>query len=100
MPADRTSPAGRARGWEGREKSRAMGRRFSVFLSSRDEKPGDPKTMLFPPSPRELLIALNAAPRISRPAVCRLAQELPRWSEAPEPPVLLAAAVGIPKAQM
>ncbi|HSK77345.1 MAG TPA: DNA-processing protein DprA [Thermoanaerobaculia bacterium] len=56
--------------------------------------------MLFPPSPRELLIALNAAPRISRPAVCRLAQELSRWSEAPEPPGLLAAAVGIPKAQM
>lgn len=56
--------------------------------------------MLIPPSSRELLIAVNAAPRISRPAVCRLAQELPRWSESAEPPDVLAAAVGIPKAQM
>lgn len=56
--------------------------------------------MLFPPTRRELLIALNAAPRISRPAVCRLVQELSRWYEAHEPPDVLAAAVGVPKAQM
>lgn len=56
--------------------------------------------MLFPPTARELLIALNASPRISRPAVCRLAQELSRWYEAGEPPDVLAAAVGVPKAQM
>ncbi|HEV8583093.1 MAG TPA: DNA-processing protein DprA [Thermoanaerobaculia bacterium] len=49
---------------------------------------------------RELLIALNAAPEISRPAAYRLAQELDRWSEADSPPERLAAEVGVPRAQM
>lgn len=55
---------------------------------------------LFPASSHELLLALNAAPRISRAAVCRLAQELPRWSASDEPPDLLAAELGVPRAQM
>lgn len=51
---------------------------------------------------RELLIALNAAPEISRPAVYRLAQEADRWSGADPgtPPQRLAAAAGVPRAQM
>lgn len=32
--------------------------------------------------PRDLLIALNAEPELSRAAVCRLAAELPRWIRA------------------
>lgn len=36
--------------------------------------------MLFSPSPRELLIALNTAPGLSRPALCRLGLELDRWA--------------------
>jgi len=32
--------------------------------------------------PRDLLIALNAEPELSRAAICRLAAELPRWLEA------------------
>jgi len=56
--------------------------------------------MLFPASRRELLIALNAAPRISRPAVYRLAQELDLWCATEEPPELLAARLGVPRTQI
>ena len=49
---------------------------------------------------RELLIALNAAPDLSRPAAYRLAQELDRWSEAGSPPEQLAAEPGVPRVQM
>jgi DNA processing protein len=55
------------------------------------------------PSLRELLIALNATPALSRPALYRLAQELDRWAgrAAPEaPPEHLAAEIGVPHAQM
>jgi DNA processing protein len=56
------------------------------------------------PTRRELLIALNAAPGISRPAAYRLAQELDRWSARgpgdEATPERLAAAAGIPRAQM
>jgi DNA processing protein len=51
------------------------------------------------PSRRELLIALNAATEISRPAVYRLSQELDRWFNAGGEPELLAAELGVPKAQ-
>jgi DNA processing protein len=49
------------------------------------------------PSRRDLLIALNAAPEISRPAVYRLSQELDRWVDAEAPPERLAAAAGVPR---
>lgn len=50
---------------------------------------------------RDLLIALNAAPEISRPAVYRLAQEMDRWTGQPDaPPERLAAAAGVPRAQI
>ena len=49
---------------------------------------------------RELLIALNAAPDLSRPAAYRLAQELDRWSGAGSPPEQLAAETGVPRVQM
>jgi DNA processing protein len=52
------------------------------------------------PARRELLIALNATPEISRPAAYRLAQELDRWLGVDAPPERLAAAAGVPKAQM
>ena len=52
------------------------------------------------PTRRELLIALNAAPDLSRPAAYRLAQELDRWSGAGSPPEQLAAETGVPRAQM
>ena len=51
-------------------------------------------------SRRELLIALNAAAEISRPAAYRLAQELDRWADEDAPSERLAAATGVPKAQM
>ncbi|HYX24476.1 MAG TPA: DNA-processing protein DprA [Thermoanaerobaculia bacterium] len=51
------------------------------------------------PSRRELLIALNAASEISRPAVYRLSQELDRWFNAGGSPELLAAELGVPGAQ-
>ncbi|HSS52415.1 MAG TPA: DNA-processing protein DprA [Thermoanaerobaculia bacterium] len=51
------------------------------------------------PSRRELLIALNAATEISRPAVYRLSQELDRWFNARGEPEELAAELGVPKAQ-
>lgn len=56
-----------------------------------------------PPSPgrhRALRIALNAAPRLSRPAAYRLAQAPDLWAGVPGPPERLAAAVGVPPAQM
>jgi DNA processing protein len=49
---------------------------------------------------RQLLIALNAAPELSRPAAYRLAEELARWWDAETPPERLAAEVGVPRAQM
>jgi DNA processing protein len=56
--------------------------------------------MLFPPSPRELLIALNTAPALSRPALCRLALALDRWSDAADPAgaadPALSSEVGVP----
>lgn len=52
------------------------------------------------PTRRDLLIALNAAPQISRPAAYRLVQELDRWWRADSPPETLAAATGVPRAQM
>ncbi len=51
-------------------------------------------------SPRELLLALNAAPHLSRPAMYRLASELERWQGSSEPPEVLAAAVGVPRKQV
>ncbi|MBW8875979.1 MAG: DNA-protecting protein DprA [Acidobacteria bacterium] len=51
------------------------------------------------PSRRELLIALNTAAEISRPAVYRLSRELDRWFNAEGPPELLAAELGVPRAQ-
>lgn len=51
-------------------------------------------------SPRELLLALNAAPHLSRPAVYRLASELERWQGSSEPPEALAAAMGVPRKQV
>ncbi|HEX7184111.1 MAG TPA: DNA-processing protein DprA [Thermoanaerobaculia bacterium] len=56
--------------------------------------------MTFIPSRRELLIALNAAPSLSRPAAYRLAQELDRWADSSDPPERLAAEAGVPRAQM
>jgi DNA processing protein len=55
------------------------------------------------PSPgthRALRIALNAAPRLSRPAAYRLAQAPHLWAGVPGPPERLAAAAGVPPAQM
>ena len=52
------------------------------------------------PTRRELLIALNAASTLSRPAAYRLAQELDRWSGAEVSPERLAAGTGVPRAQM
>lgn len=53
--------------------------------------------------PSDLPIALNAAPGLSRPAACRLCRELDRWLDPRrhrEPPERLAAAAGVPLAQM
>jgi DNA processing protein len=49
---------------------------------------------------RALRIALNAAPRLSRPAAYRLARHPERWAGSSEPPGRLAAAAGVPCAQM
>jgi DNA processing protein len=53
---------------------------------------------------RALRIALNAAPQLSRPAAYRLARSpdlwVGRWAGSSEPPDRLAAAVGVPCAQM
>jgi DNA processing protein len=54
---------------------------------------------------RALRIALNAAPHLSRPAAYRLAREPGRWAPgagtaAADPPDRLAAALGVPRAQM
>jgi DNA processing protein len=51
-------------------------------------------------SRRELLIALSAAPELSRAAAYRLAQELDRWCGAASPPELLAAEIGVPRTQI
>jgi DNA processing protein len=64
----------------------------------KNPKPPAPRTAS--PSRRELLIALNAAPEISRPAVYRLSREIDRWFNADEPLEPLAAAIGVPKAQL
>lgn len=50
--------------------------------------------------PTLLRIALNAHPRLSRPAVYRLAQELDRWLGSREPPESLSRIVGVPRAQL
>ncbi len=52
------------------------------------------------PTRRELLIALNAAPEISRAAIYRLAQELEPWAHGEGPAERLAAEAGVPKSQM
>lgn len=52
------------------------------------------------PDPRSLQIALNAAPHLSRPAAYRLALRPDLWAGAAAPPDRLAAAAGIPLAQM
>lgn len=48
----------------------------------------------------DLTIALNAHPRLSRPAVYRLAEELERWLGSSESPERLAAQIGVPRAQL
>lgn len=48
----------------------------------------------------DFLVALNAHPRLSRPAVYRLAEDLDRWLGSSEPPDRLAGRVGVPKAQL
>lgn len=52
------------------------------------------------PTRRELLIALNVAPEISRAAVYRLAGELERWAHGEGPAERLAAETGVPRTQM
>ncbi len=52
------------------------------------------------PTRRDLLIALNAAPSLSRPAAYRLAQDLDHWSTSGSPPDTLAAEAGVPRTQM
>lgn len=47
-----------------------------------------------------LRIALNAHPRLSRPAVYRLAREMDRWVGASGSAEVLARAVGVPRAPM
>lgn len=49
------------------------------------------------PDQRTLLIALNATPSLSRPALYRLAQDLDAWAGSPEPS---SAALGVPRTQM
>ncbi|MES1211467.1 MAG: DNA-processing protein DprA, partial [Acidobacteriota bacterium] len=49
---------------------------------------------------KSLLVALNALPRLSRPALYRLAQELDRWLGSRAPACDLARTVGVPEAQM
>ena len=53
-------------------------------------------------SPRAVAIALNSAERIWRPAVCRLAEEVPRWAAAPPSTRLpeLAHELGVPEKQL
>ncbi|HYG64901.1 MAG TPA: DNA-processing protein DprA, partial [Thermoanaerobaculia bacterium] len=55
------------------------------------------------PTGRELLIALNAAPSLSRPALYRLAAELERWAGPRQPEDTaesLSSKVGVPVLQM
>jgi DNA processing protein len=74
---------------------------FSVYRGNHEKETADAMPDL---TRRELLIALNAAPEISRPAAYRLAQELDRWSSrlsgGEVPPERLAAEAGVPHAQM
>lgn len=53
-------------------------------------------------TPRAVAIALNSAERIWRPAVCRLAEEIPRWAGAPSSAGLsdLACELGVPEKQL
>jgi len=53
-------------------------------------------------SPRALALALNAAERIWRPAVCRLAEEIPRWTATPPSASVpeLAHELGVPEKQL
>jgi DNA processing protein len=55
-----------------------------------------------PPRPEsgDLKIALNAHPRLSRPAVYRLIEELDGWLGSREPPERLATRIGVPRAQL
>lgn len=48
--------------------------------------------------PRDLLIALNAEPELSRAAICKLAAELPRWLEARS--VEATGTEGLPRATL
>lgn len=48
----------------------------------------------------DLTIALNSHPRLSRPAVYRLAEELERWLGSTEPLERLAGRIGVPKVQL
>lgn len=52
------------------------------------------------PAPRDLAIALNAHPSLSRPALYRLVCEIPRWLGAPRSTPELALAAGVPRGQM
>ncbi len=56
--------------------------------------------MTDPRDSNDLLVALNALPRLSRPALYRLAQELDRWLGSRAPARDLARTVGVPEAQM
>lgn len=47
-----------------------------------------------------LRIALNAHPRLSRPAIYRLCQEMDRWLGARESPESLSRIVGVPRAAL
>jgi prolyl-tRNA editing enzyme YbaK/EbsC (Cys-tRNA(Pro) deacylase) len=59
-----------------------------------------PLTDPIDPNASTVLVALNALPRLSRPALYRLAQEIDRWLGSREPAADLARAVGVPEAQM
>jgi DNA processing protein len=49
---------------------------------------------------RRRLIALHAAPDLSRSALCRLAQDLPAWTSATEASEELAGRLGVPRSQL
>jgi len=73
-----------------------IGAPFSVFYKAET-------FVMQKPDPRALQIALNAAPRLSRPAAYRLALQPDLWTggaASGEPPDRLAAAAGVPRAQM
>src|SRR6202035_5129198 len=64
--------------------------------------PRRPVRMKDPARSRDLLIAVNATPSLSRAAVCRLGQELDRWTGRAARPDAerLAAELSIPRRQM